>query len=169
MNANGYEHLTLEAVAKRAGTSRPVLGRRWQNRSHLVFAAIARFAVLNPITVPDLGDLRAELLDLLRKTVERSSPKRIRLIYEMHKELAAEESSFADLRSRMAGSDYPTQQILDRAIARGEVAPTRITQRLLRLPIDLARHEMLIHFQPLTEAEIAEIIDDIVLPIWRGV
>ncbi len=63
---------------------------------------------------------------------------------------------------------YPTQQILDRAVIRGEVAPGRVTPRLLRLPVDLARHEMMITFQPLPEAVILEIVDDIVLPLWTG-
>lgn len=168
MDANGYENLTLEAVAKRAGTSRPVLGRRWETRSQLVSAAIARFVAQNPIVVDDLGNLREELLMLLRQTVERSSPKLVRLIYEMQKDLEAESSSFADLRSKVGRAGYPTRQILDRAIARGEIDPERISPRLIRLPVDLARHQMVITFQPLSETDIAEIVDDIVLPAWQG-
>ena len=55
---------------------------------------------------------------------------------------------------------------VDRAAARGEVNLARVTPRLLRLPVDLARHEMMITFQPVSEADIHEIVDDIVLPIW---
>ncbi|MFE3837976.1 TetR/AcrR family transcriptional regulator [Pseudogemmobacter sonorensis] len=166
--SHGYESLTLEAIARRAGTSRPVLSRRWDSLSKLASAAIARYAIQNPIDVPDLGSLREELLMLLRQVARRSSPKLVRLIYEMRKDLEAAFSSFADIRSQVGRAGYPTQQILDRAIARGEVAPERITPRLLRLPVDLARHEMMITFQPLSEPDIYEIVDDIVLPLWTA-
>ncbi|NPD14967.1 TetR/AcrR family transcriptional regulator [Xinfangfangia sp. D13-10-4-6] len=166
--SHGYESLTLEAVARRAGTSRPVLSRRWDSLSKLASAAIARYAIQNPIDVPDLGSLREELLMLLRQVARRSSPKLVRLIYEMRKDLEDAFSSFADIRSQVGRAGYPTQQILDRAIARGEVAPERITPRLLRLPVDLARHEMMITFQPLSEPDIYEIVDDIVLPLWTA-
>ena len=36
---HGYAEMTLEAVAKRAGTSRPVLYRRWPSRTKLATAA----------------------------------------------------------------------------------------------------------------------------------
>jgi len=38
----GYAGLTMEGVAQRAGTSRPVLARRWPNRPQLVIAAPGR-------------------------------------------------------------------------------------------------------------------------------
>ena len=66
---------------------------------------------------------------LLRKTAQRSSPKLTRLIYEMRKDLEATFSSFAEIRSQVGGTGYPTQQILDRAAARGEVNLARVTPR----------------------------------------
>jgi len=40
LQENGYAGFTLEAVAERAGTSRPVLYRRWAGKDELVGAAI---------------------------------------------------------------------------------------------------------------------------------
>lgn len=105
---------------------------------------------------------------LFRQIARRSSPKLVRLIYEMRKDLEEAFSSFAEIRSTVGSTGYPMQQILDRAIARGEVDPGCVTPRLLRLPVDLARHEMMITFQPLSESDIHEIVDDIVLPLWRS-
>jgi AcrR family transcriptional regulator len=56
----GYPGLTLEGVAKRAGTSRPVLHRRWQSRTALATAALGRHIAQHPIVVPDLGSVRDE-------------------------------------------------------------------------------------------------------------
>ncbi|MGW3467305.1 TetR/AcrR family transcriptional regulator [Saccharopolyspora sp. NPDC000995] len=37
----GYSALTMEAIAKRAGTSKPAIRRRWKSQKHLVVAAMA--------------------------------------------------------------------------------------------------------------------------------
>ncbi|GAA1269673.1 TetR/AcrR family transcriptional regulator [Streptomyces javensis] len=37
----GYSALTMEAVAARAGTTKPAIRRRWRSRPHLVVAAMA--------------------------------------------------------------------------------------------------------------------------------
>ena len=50
----GYTALTIEAVAKRAGTSKPVIYRRWPSRAHLVIAAWARQQPIET-TTPDTG------------------------------------------------------------------------------------------------------------------
>ncbi|MFD7947322.1 helix-turn-helix domain-containing protein, partial [Streptomyces sp. NPDC059744] len=42
--AMGFEELTYEAVAARAGTSRAVLYRRWPTKRELVLAALSRKA-----------------------------------------------------------------------------------------------------------------------------
>src|SRR5687767_8812771 len=62
----GYARLTFEGVAARAGTSRPVLYRRWLNRSDLAIAAIRRQRWTNPVATPDTGTVRGDLIALLR-------------------------------------------------------------------------------------------------------
>src|SRR5215469_11036902 len=63
--AVGYARFTMDGVAARAATSKPVLYRRWPNRAKLVLAALRR--VVTPLVedVPDTGDLRGDLLALL--------------------------------------------------------------------------------------------------------
>lgn len=40
---HGYHPFTYEAVAVRAGTSRPVLNRRWPQRDDLLLATLTKF------------------------------------------------------------------------------------------------------------------------------
>src|ERR1700753_3922589 len=70
----GYANMTLESVARRAGTSRPVLFRRWPSRIKLATAALARYFALNPIEIPDLGNFAAEVSLLLRRMSDRARP-----------------------------------------------------------------------------------------------
>lgn len=166
----GYPGLTLEGVANRAGTSRPVLYRRWPSRTALATAALGRHIVQNPIVVPDLGSVRDEIGLLLRQLSDRARPDMIRLVFDMQKDLADENSSLADMRTRLraeiVNSDV-MQPILARAIDRGEIVAARLTPRIVSLPTDLARHEMLMTFQPLSDEAIEEIIEEIFLPLVR--
>jgi AcrR family transcriptional regulator len=162
----GYADMTLEAVAKRAGTSRPVLHRRWPTRMKLATAAIARYLALNPISVPDLGNVRDELCLLLRRLADRARPELIRLIFDMTGDLADAKSSLADLRAQIT-NEALMRSILQRGIDRGEIDPTRLTPRIVTLPTDLGRHEMLMTLAPLSDAAIRDIVDEIFLPLVR--
>ncbi|WP_340022134.1 TetR-like C-terminal domain-containing protein [Paenibacillus sp. FSL K6-1096] len=55
--------------------------------------------------------------------------------------------------------------ILQRAVERGEVAPEAITPRMLTLPSDLARHEIMLYNAPMSEETIASIVDEVYLPL----
>jgi AcrR family transcriptional regulator len=164
----GYPGLTLDGVARRAGTSRPVLSRRWPSRPALATAALGRHMAQNPIVVPDLGSVRDEICLLLRRLSDLARPDMIRLFFDMQKDLADKQSNFADmrahLRTQIADSDV-MQIILRRAIERGEIAAGRLTPRIVSLPADLARHEILMTFEPLSDESIKEIVDEVFLPL----
>ncbi|MBB2160287.1 TetR/AcrR family transcriptional regulator [Gluconacetobacter sacchari] len=162
----GYTGLTMENVARRAGTSRPVLHRRWPSRTALATAALAQQLARANIVIPDLGSLRDELCLLLRTMSDRAGGGNLQLLFDMQKDLVAERSSFADIRARIVdGSQF--HAVIGRAIARGEIDPGRLTPRIASLPLDLVRHEMLMTFQPLSDEAIREIVDGIFLPLVR--
>ncbi len=164
----GYPGLTLEGVARRAGTSRPVLHRRWPSRTALATAALGRHITQNPVVVPDLGSLRDEIRLLLRRMSDRARPDMIRLVFDMRKDLADEHSSLADMRAHLRAQIVEPdvmQIILGRAIDRGEIAAARLTPRIVSLPTDLARHEILMTFEPLSDEAIREIVDEVFLPL----
>ena len=164
----GYPGLTLEGVAKRAGTSRPVLYRRWPSRTALATAALGRHIAQNPIVVPDLGSVRDEICLLLRRMSDRVRPDMIRLVFDMQKDLADQHSNLADMRAHLRAQIVESdvmQTILERAINRGEIAAARLTPRIVSLPTDLARHEILMTFEPLSDEAIKEIVDEVFLPL----
>jgi AcrR family transcriptional regulator len=164
----GYPGLTLEGVAKRADTSRPVLYRRWPSRTALATAALGRHLAQNPIVVPDLGSVRDEICLLLRRLSDRARPDMIRLVFDMQKDLADKHSSLAEMRAQLRAEIVDSdimQTILGRAIDRGEIAAARLTPRIVSLPTDLARHEVLMTFEPLSDQAIKEIVDEVFLPL----
>lgn len=70
--------------------------------------------------------------------------------------------SRADRRDESGDSE--TQGLTDRAATRGETAPSRITERMKRLPF-LLQHEHLMTLGPTSDATLVEIVDDRWLPL----
>jgi AcrR family transcriptional regulator len=164
---HGYAGLTLESVAKRSGTSRPVLARRWPARTDLATAAMARHFKQNPFSVPNLGSVRDELRKLLRYMSDRWRPDLIQLAFDMSRDLADTGSNFTDLRAKLTEGEL-MGSILKRGVDRGEIDPARLTPRNIALPTDLARNEILMTRRPLSDEVIREIVEDVFLPLVGG-
>jgi hypothetical protein len=54
---------------------------------------------------------------------------------------------------------------MQRAVDRGEIDPARLTPRIANLPTDLMRHELMMTLQPIGEATLVDIVDNIFLPL----
>ncbi len=165
---SGYCGLTFEAVAERAHTSRPVVYRRWPDRSALAIAAIRHHARRNPLAVPDTGTLRGDLIAYMREM----SAKRLELAVVISVHLAhfftENNSSITELRDELL-LDRPNilDTLLRRAVARGEIDPAKLTPRISTLPADLLRYEFLTTLNPIPEKAIIEMVDQIFLPLVR--
>jgi AcrR family transcriptional regulator len=161
---HGYTRFTLEAVAKRARTSRPVLTRRWQNRADLAVAAIGNYNKNNPIEVPDLGNVRNELILLLQKLVDRGARTTTKVLLSMNDYFKETNSSIRDLQQKLVCKGE-FQKVLERGFARGELDQTKMTPRISSLPLDLIRYEVIMTRKPVSSAVIADIIDKVFLPL----
>jgi AcrR family transcriptional regulator len=164
----GYADFTMEGVAKRAGTSRPVLSRRWQTRADLAVAAIGSYIQKNHISVPDLGNVRDELAMLLQKASDWGMIIVTRVLFSMRDYFVETDSSLADLINKlrnMLEDSRTIDEILQRGVRRGEIDPSKLTKRIASLPIDLVRHEGFMTHKPIPRAVIAEILDSIFLPL----
>ena len=157
---------TLEAVAERAQTSKSVLYRRWMNAEALLTATLARRGQRDALPVPDTGDLREDLLALLRAANQR--PERFLLLIKVIASGMLEQTGMtpAELREKyFALSGLAADEILDRAAARGEIDAGRLTPRLRSLPFDLFRAQLFLTLAPLEDAQLLAIVDEVVMPL----
>lgn len=166
LTERGYDDMTIDAVAVRAGTSRAVLYRRWPNKQELVRAALARQARLEVVRVPDTGSLRGDIIALLQE----ANRVRVGLVALLLTRLGGfyeqTGSSLADLKEFVHGDrEAAVEQVIQRAADRGELDPRRVTKRIARLPVDLFRYELLMTLRPLPDEAIEEIVDTIFLPL----
>ncbi|MFB7306810.1 TetR/AcrR family transcriptional regulator [Streptomyces sp. NPDC056192] len=164
--AMGFEELTYEAVAARAGTSRAVLYRRWPTKRELVLAALSRKAPPVPNEPPDTGNLRSDVIALLRFIV-----RRMHELAPVRQVLAAEQGADTELsaylasRNREPGGDW-MRTVLDRAARRGEIdSAASLPDRLVALPVVLVLHELLMARRAPSDADLEEIVDLLFLPL----
>ncbi|TDD72469.1 TetR/AcrR family transcriptional regulator [Actinomadura darangshiensis] len=164
----GYARFTMDAVVRRAGTSPPVLYRRWPDRDQLVRAAVVHIMRESLLGIPDTGSLRGDVLALLREI----NATRVQLVTVMSAHLAGyyQETGTSpdDLTDPAVTARREAVGVLfDRAVDRGEIRPERLTERIKSLPFDLLRHELLTTFAPAPDHVLEEIVDTIFLPLVR--
>ncbi|HEX4216724.1 MAG TPA: TetR/AcrR family transcriptional regulator, partial [Candidatus Dormibacteraeota bacterium] len=122
----GFGGLTMQGVARRAGTGRAPLYRRWSSTEELAVEALT--SSLPPVEpAPDTGDVREDLLILLRRRRDAIAgalgPAMIAVIAERRRHPRL----LAAVRERLLETPSPTEQVLRRAAARGEIAADAIT------------------------------------------
>lgn len=166
LTERGYDELTIDAVAVRAGTSRAVLYRRWPNKQELALAAVAHEVAKDVVVAPDTGSLRGDAIALLRQ----ANKVRVGLVVPLLTRLGGfyqqTGSSLADLETLVRGRrDAALDHAIQRAIDRGEIEPDQVTERFARLPVDLFRYEVLMTLRPLPDEAIEEIVDTVWLPL----
>ncbi len=121
LGETGYAELSVDAIARRAGTSKPAIYRRWPSKAHLVHEAV--FPMSDATELPDTGSLAGDVHEMMRRTLAVLTTPAARaalpgLVGEMASDLtlhAALLERFGDVLSRGL-----TERLAD-AVARGEV------------------------------------------------
>jgi AcrR family transcriptional regulator len=165
----GLAAFTIDGVATRAQTSRPVLYRRWPTREELIVAAIRHHDEHNRPPVPDTGTLRGDLIAVLKGANQHRMQLVAPVLAQLSGYFLVTGRTPAELRRELIGDRVTADSvIIARAIDRGEIDPARLTPRVAALPFDLFRHEVLMNQAPVSDEVIEEIVDSIALPVMTG-
>ena len=162
----GYEQLTIEAVAERAGSGRSTVYRRWKSKVELVIDAMS--------TLPqeieeglDTGSLRGDLA-LFSERFTRNR-KRERRTFAILRGLAAafprDPELFAAVKEhfiepRLAG----LRAMFERAVARGEISENSDLDMLASVIPAFVLHRMFVEGAPSDPAFMARVIDVVLIP-----
>lgn len=120
----GYEAMSIEGVAERAGVGKTTIYRRWPSKEALVMGAIQVIQAEAPII--DTGNLRADLLTMVSTALEmgKSNPLFQKLVFRAATELAAKPEMMQGLLTHLLPSRFHDfAEVIKRAQARGEVRP----------------------------------------------
>lgn len=163
---HGYMGLTIGGVAQRAGTSKPVLYRRWPNRARLVYAALE--SRHRGITSPDTGSLRGDLLALMTAVAREATKVTPDAVWGLLTESARDDAFAAAIRDELVDvlPEQMAAAVVARAEDRGELVARPRSARELTLPFDLIRNEFFARGQ--VDPDVVEaILDEITLVVLR--
>jgi len=164
--AEGYGHFTVDTVAARARTSKPVLYRRWKTREDMLRATVRHRGAAESRPVPDTGTLRGDLLALLTDANTDRNPMAALVSSMLGSYYNKTGPSPAELRAEFRGQrGSVVEEVVNRAVERGEADPARLTPRIIDLPFDLFRHEMVMTLKPVPDHVLRQIVDDIFIPL----
>ena len=117
----GYADLSVDAIARRAGTSKPAIYRRWPSKAHLVHEAV--FPISDATALPDTGSLAGDVREMVSRTSAVLSTAAARAALPgLVGEMAADLTLHAALLERFGGilARGLTDRLAD-AVAHGEV------------------------------------------------
>ncbi|HEY5853958.1 MAG TPA: TetR/AcrR family transcriptional regulator [Aldersonia sp.] len=118
----GYSAVSIDAIAARAGVSKPTIYRRWPGRQAILVAAIER--LVPPGEVPDLGSFRDEVVAFLRDRAQMYRTSGVRRIMAGIVAASAEDEDFhRDVEPFTDRFPAGMRTIIQRGIARGDVRP----------------------------------------------
>lgn len=166
----GFTGLTMESVAQRAKTGVAVLYRRWPRKDELVLDAMREYMNSRPVEIPDVGDLREDLV-LMLGNINAARAELITLVSATFSGLIDSSGiSPDDVRGRLTSAPGAGRlaAIFARADERGQIDLSRVPPAVRAVPFDLMRHDLLMTLKPVSEARVNEIVDDIFWPMLVG-
>ncbi|GAA2564777.1 TetR/AcrR family transcriptional regulator [Streptomyces sp. NPDC006349] len=170
LTESGVPALTMDEVARRAGTNKNTLYRRWPHRVALGVAAYRRLAATGTV-LPDTGSLRGDTLEMLRRANSTWSSPYGEILRGLIAAAGSTPELLAELRDPAAESAHEAAwlTLLGRAVARGDAAPEALHPRVAYTPMALLRNEYVTLGVPtVPDAVLAEIVDEVFLPLVRG-
>ena len=156
--------LTVEGVAARSGVAKTTIYRRYRSKYDLALAVLLRM-VQQVVTVPDLGDTRAELVAFVNGAVHVLGDTLMgRVMQGLVSDLATGGPLTADFREQVVAARLAeVRRLVDRGIERGDLR-TDIDYELVHdLLFGPVYYRLLLSGTPLTD-DLAQRIVDSVLP-----
>lgn len=119
----GYERMTVDEVAERAGVGKATVYRRYPSKEQMAHDALQQIFDLE-VPVEETGSLGGDLIAVYRATLEFAhTPAGQRFLLVVSAEAARDEWTASLYREMYQRRQATTRQILQRAIETGELRP----------------------------------------------
>jgi AcrR family transcriptional regulator len=160
LDRTGYHGLTVEGVAAEACVAKTTIYRRYSNKALLVLDALGQIAEDEPITLPDTGNFRDDLIaiaGLVGAELAPSSPSSVGAA------LIGDASRDPDVGERLrAFADYRFEQgrpVYARAVARGELRPEADWRVLAEMLVGWMFHATIVSCRPPSDEAVTRAVD----------
>ncbi|MET8065547.1 TetR/AcrR family transcriptional regulator [Micromonospora sp. NPDC005686] len=166
LTETGYQTLTVEAIAARAGVGKQTIYRWWRGKGAVILDALAD-NVPAALALPDTGDLRADLREVLRATVaEFADPRLSATTRAITIETLADEDLAGQARDRLLRPQLNAVRArLEAAREAGQVSPDAPLDLVVELLFGPLYHRWLLRNGPLTDDYADGIVDLVVAAV----
>jgi AcrR family transcriptional regulator len=164
----GYDAMSMEAVAGRAGVSKATIYRRWAGKAELVADAIRGLDDGSLADPPDTGSLRGDLLALTRTLFANLSGADGGLVCGLAVAVRAD----AELGRLLANHKQEYRQrvtslIVSRAQSRGELPAATVPPELMDIALGVSLFRIM-SGQPLDDPFADYLVDRVLIPSVRS-
>ncbi|MDR7273367.1 TetR/AcrR family transcriptional regulator [Catenuloplanes atrovinosus] len=166
----GYADLTVGAIAARAGAGKQTIYRWWGGKSAVVLDALVDTVAAEGMTLPDSGDLRADLRLVLRATVaEFADPVLSATTRALTIETLIDDELAVQVRDRLLRPQLDAVKDRLRAGQRaGDVRTGVDLDQAVELIFGPLYHRWLLRTGPLTEEYADGLVDLVMTALRRG-
>jgi AcrR family transcriptional regulator len=167
LQAVGYVGLTMEGVAARAHTGKAALYRRWPRKEDLVVDALDH-ALPSLADLPDHGDVRDDLLDLLRQMTAMVNSATGCALQGLLAEIDRDHPFARLLHERVfAPRKHTFLTVLQRAADRGQVRAGAASPLVAEVGPAMVAQRFLADGAPVPDDYVVSVVDDVVMPLLR--
>jgi AcrR family transcriptional regulator len=169
---HGFDKMSIEDVAARAGVGKAAIYRRWSSKAAVVAEAIARWRrTLGPVQPPNTGSLRGDIDALLAAVPDLADAEMDTIDVVMGVATAASHNPVLAAALDELVLSQPRRMVsvvLDQAVARGEISPDRDLSLVpdVALGLNLLR---IITGRPIDRVFVRRVLDDVILPLATAV
>jgi AcrR family transcriptional regulator len=160
----GYDRVTVDALAARAGVSKPTIYRRWPGGKQEIVVEAIRAKRANSGELPDTGSLRSDLLAMLG-SVMADLEANAHVAGGMISQLRSSRELQALFRDEVVADERRRYEVLlARAAARGEITPP-VTPLFSDIAGSVIFSRAIIAGESLDTEFLEQLIDSVLLPI----
>ena len=166
----GYDRMTIDMVAARAGMARATVYRRWATKADLVLDAVSQLSRgdVDVEHLPDTGTLRGDMTAMIRPFDDKDQQVRLRALAGLLAIARTDERLGAAAVGIGLGPWVAVnRKLMQRAIDRGEFSPPPDLDTLAGLIPQLCVARALQDL-PITREFSLALIDGVILPALRG-
>jgi AcrR family transcriptional regulator len=159
LDEDGYERLSMEAVAHRAGVHRPAVYRRWPNKLELVVAALCSTRA-EPVD-PDTGDTRADLVAIVTDSVRSMHENpRMRVGLRMLVGASTDDELAVVVNERIVEPRRAiARRVVARGIERGTLRPDTDPDLTIDLLVGATLSRVMVRRRTITRTQIEQLVD----------
>ncbi len=165
----GYDQLTVDAVAARAGASKTTIYRRWPDKSALVSAALIDASQSQPDLPADATNLRDDLLGLIALMAKLGATEDAGAFASLLAAAQRDDSIAAAVRTTaLQPRRADCRDVIQRAIGRGELRDPRLATVLFETAIGQIMVRFVLQGNGFDEIGQADFVDNTLIPVLKA-